>query len=307
MNINLLNNLYTFSFSTGSLFNEKILPSLTQQQKKVLLVASVAFACITACYVFYFYCSGSKKIEEANKSISKEKDSNQNLNNAIKLVISEKLVASPKSSNAEPVANENSVESKVPEVVPPLSPKFTIPLDKKELNDDSLNITETLNFNNGKVYEGVVKNGKANGQGKMTYPYPTKLTDIGEFKDNELHGIGTRTFTTGRVYTGAFDHGIFHGKGKMTDLEGVVEEGEYKNGMLYYGKVDFNKTIVCEGFFKFGSLDGSGYITYKDGTVYVGEVTKGDHLWDVPHGQGKRIYTDDIIEEGQFINGRFVK
>lgn len=313
MHINSFNDLNSFTCFCVCLLKEKILPSITQQQKKVLLVTSVAFACLAASYAFYFYCLKPKKNDLAEGVAHKEKNS-LNLNNSDKKVNalifpSANPVEEKKKLNGHPLNSPKSLsaESEEPLIEPvdspianpmlPNSPIENPPTDEKN--------PQTLNYNDGRIYVGFVKNGKANGQGKMTYPY--KTIEEGEFKNDKLHGIGTKFYTSGSVYKGEFVCGFPNGQGKMTYKDGIVEEGEYKLGELYHGKIDFNQLRICEGYFDFGTLKLSGKITYKDGTVYVGEVTRGDFPGGVPHGQGKMAYSDGTIEEGQFKNGFFVK
>ena len=56
MNIFSASSAYSFSNYAVSLLKDQVLPSLTAQQKKILLVVSVAFSCLAALYVIYRCC-----------------------------------------------------------------------------------------------------------------------------------------------------------------------------------------------------------------------------------------------------------
>ena len=70
---------------------------------------------------------------------------------------------------------------------------------------------ETINYANGDVYVGEVRNGELNGQ-------------------------GTYTNVDGDVYVGEFRDGIAHGEGTLTLADGRVKEGIWENGRFLYAK-----------------------------------------------------------------------
>src|ERR1700730_5427672 len=66
MNIFSVTSVYSFSNYVISLLKDNVLPSLTAQQKKILLIASVAFSCLASCYLIYRCCFRTKPLTDGN-------------------------------------------------------------------------------------------------------------------------------------------------------------------------------------------------------------------------------------------------
>lgn len=89
-------------------------------------------------------------------------------------------------------------------------------------------------FSTLKYYEGKLKNGEFNGEGKEYFGSQGSLSYEGKFKDGTYHGKGTLYFDNGNVkYKGKFRYGEYHGKGKLYDEQGnVVHKGKFKYGKI---------------------------------------------------------------------------
>ena len=104
---------------------------------------------------------------------------------------------------------------------------------------------------NGSVYIGVIRQGLFQDYGVFTHP--EGFREEGQFKDHELHGqgkrvwdgivfegefvgdqlhFGTITHPDGRRWEGEFKDDKLHGPGKMTAVNGVISEGQYREGRL---------------------------------------------------------------------------
>ena len=59
---------------------------------------------------------------------------------------------------------------------------------------------ETINYPNGDVYVGEVRNGQRNGQG--TFTYASGSVYVGEYRDDQRNGQGTYTYADGSVQNG---------------------------------------------------------------------------------------------------------
>ena len=59
----------------------------------------------------------------------------------------------------------------------------------------------------------------------------------GEVKNGKAHGEGIITFADGSKYEGKFKKNIIHGKGKFTDLDNNVFEGKFRRGK-FVNKID---------------------------------------------------------------------
>ena len=64
---------------------------------------------------------------------------------------------------------------------------------------------ERIEYEDGSVYEGEIKDGKRHGRGSWTGPDGKKYE--GEWKDNKRHGRGTYTFSDGAKYEGEYQDG----------------------------------------------------------------------------------------------------
>ena len=68
---------------------------------------------------------------------------------------------------------------------------------------------ETINYSNGDIYVGELRDGQRSGHG--TYTYANGDVYVGEFKDDERNGQGTLTFGPG-------------------DFKGVIYVGRWRDG-----------------------------------------------------------------------------
>ena len=85
---------------------------------------------------------------------------------------------------------------------------------------------------------------------------------------------------------------------------GDVFRGENKHGSLFgtstvYEKSDDDRVLIT-GPVKNLIIDGIGEITYKDGSIY-----KGNIYFSEPNGEGKRTFVNGTIFKGEFVKGKF--
>jgi hypothetical protein len=148
----------------------------------------------------------------------------------------------------------------------------------------------------GHTFEGELKNGNLNGNGKSVY----SSGDIykGEFKDGCPNGKGKIFCCNGNTYEGEFKDGSPNGKGKLIKQNGDSFDGEFKNGLPNGKGKLIEQYKIFEGDFKNGILDGKGKSIYSNGEIFEGEFKNG-----LPYGKGKSINSDGDIYEGEFIDG----
>ena len=82
----------------------------------------------------------------------------------------------------------------------------------------------------GAVYEGELKDDKANRQGKCTFPNGQVYE--GEWKNGTKNGRGKQTWSSGQVYVGEWKDGTRNGRGKTTYLNGVPQTTNKQKGVL---------------------------------------------------------------------------
>lgn len=131
-----------------------------------------------------------------------------------------------------------------------------------------------VKYKNGAIYEGDIKNGKANGSGTTTWT--DGAVYVGKYKNDLWHGRGKMKWANGEVYEGSFMNGLRHGKGKTTYPNGEFYEGDYRDGLKH----------------------GKGMYQWVDGSVYVGEW-----LDDNIHGRGKWRDENGVVYEGNLKEG----
>lgn len=259
-------NLCSFSGYTVSFLSESVLPSISAQQKKILVIASIAFAILAALYAASHCCfeeeilNGPGKKTNPNGSVSEGEFKDGKLHGQGKMTF----------KNGE--------------------------VWEGEFKQGKLKQGKEI-YPGGTVIEGEFKDRKLHGQGKITR-HDGRVTE-GEFRDGSLRQ-GKITDYDGNIFEGEFKNGLLHGKGKMTTFKNEeVREGEFNRGQLNgQGKITYLNFEVVEGEFKAGVLNGQGKKTYDDGSVDEGECKNG-----VLHGKGKRTHSDGKIEEGFFRQG----
>jgi WD40 repeat protein len=130
-----------------------------------------------------------------------------------------------------------------------------------------------VKYKGGIKYDGDIKDGKANGKGKMTWT--DGAVYVGNFKNDRSHGRGKMVWANGEVYEGSYKNGLKDGKGKYTWPDGEFYEGDYRDGMK----------------------NGKGKYSWTDGRVYVGEW-----LDDKKNGRGKMRFLIGAIYDGNWEN-----
>ena len=119
-----------------------------------------------------------------------------------------------------------------------------------------------LSFN-GNSYEGDIKDGKANGQGTLTYANGNVY--VGEFKDNKKEGQGTLTTSyngTKAIYVGGFANNQKFGQGDITVTypDGKVYKGDYKSLANSPGLFPPDTTPPNDGFYHPSSNNPAGFL-----------------------------------------------
>lgn len=220
-------NIYLKSVSNFaiSLFKESVVPSLTTQQKKILTIASIAFAALAVAYAIKRYLS-PKVMEEGQH-------------------VKGKLEGQGKRTYPDGRVEEGNFHD-----------------DK--LNGEGKIFHPCLCIKNGEIQvpakkengwvarlAGEFKNGKLNGKGKVVFYWGVmpKIKYEGEFNDGKF--IKGKIFEgDGEVLEGEFEYGELRGHGKITCADKIVYEGEFKNHNLFQGKRIYPDGKVIEGWFK---------------------------------------------------------
>ena len=285
MNIH-LNSISNYS---ATFLKERILSSLTSQQKKIIVIASIAFGLLAALYLAIRCCLKNKESADKNQP-----DVKPEIDHETKL---------------KPL-NEKDIETNGTEKI--IDPDNSVGND--ELKDRLLNDKGEITYPDGSVAEGEFnKLGWLDGKGKITSTNGSVME--GEFKNGKLHGEGKAMY---------FEEKSTISNGKME----FVEEGEFKNGWLHQGKRTFASGIVDEGEFKYSNLHGQGKRTYLHGSVEKGEfyanrlhgqgkitysygsvgvVEEGEFKDGKLHGQGKKSDSNGKVEEGIFDKGILIQ
>ena len=109
-----------------------------------------------------------------------------------------------------------------------------------------------------------------------------------------------KVFPNGSTYCGELENGKMHGEGKYLSSDGLVLQGEFKEGKVYNGSgvLALPSGVVFEGTWVKGALEGHGKCISKDGSVYEGNYVNG-----LPNGTGEDISADGFVYNGEFLNG----
>lgn len=165
--------------------------------------------------------------------------------------------------------------------------------------------TETIRYNDGRVYTGQVVNGKRHGKGTLTWP----SGDIyeGDWRDDKSTGKGKYTWPNGDIYEGDWRADKRTGKGKYTWPDGDIYEGDFVDGKITgKGKKIWTNGSVYEGDWRNDVQNGKGKYTWGKDTKWAGDVYEGDWRDDRRTGTGTYTYADGRIESGRWKDGKFL-
>jgi hypothetical protein len=119
------------------------------------------------------------------------------------------------------------------------------------------------------AFEGLYKEGKKDGVGKMTYPNGDKYH--GEWKEDKQDGEGTYYYANGDLYSGQWRAGVKHGRGayvfKADDSQLV---GQWEEGVLKVGKWIWHDGTSWHGSFKGNRPIGVGVFYFPNGNMQDG-------------------------------------
>ncbi len=170
----------------------------------------------------------------------------------------------------------------------------------------------------GGRYEGLLKDGKFDGKGRIAWPDGSVYE--GEFADGRMSGLGRLRQPNDLVYEGEFHLGAFHGHGKLA-TRGDTYMGEFRLGSIVQGRAELRDGNRYVGAFEHDDFHGRGHYTSARGDVYEGEFRNGTFTgqgvmrvagggthegrfedWR-PSGQGKSVDDEGTIREGRFTDG----
>ncbi|XP_072473393.1 alsin [Notamacropus eugenii] len=187
----------------------------------------------------------------------------------------------------------------------------------------------TLKWTDGKMYNGMFRNGLEDGYGEYKVPNKALNKDdhyVGYWKEGKMCGQGVYSYANGEVYEGCFQDNMRHGhgllrSGKLTSSSpsmfigqwvmdkksgyGVFDDitrGEKYMGMWHDDMCQGNGVVVTqfglyyEGSFSLNKMMGTGILLSEDDTIYEGEFSDD---WTL---NGKGTLT---MPNGDYIEGLF--
>ena len=158
------------------------------------------------------------------------------------------------------------------------------------------------------TYQGEWKDNKENGFGVLTVTPNLGRSGYryeGQFKDGEMTGYGVCVYSSGDVYRGHHLADDFDGYGVYlhNHTTGGVSKCEYKGGVKDGFGTYESDTMSHSGLYsKDRFVCGRGTIHSAAGS-YTGDI-KGTHTATLMHGNGRFVYANGDIYDGQFKNGK---
>jgi hypothetical protein len=142
-----------------------------------------------------------------------------------------------------------------------------------------------ITYEDGRIYDGEIQDGKANGRGIMTWSDDDyDYVYVGEWNDDKKNGSGKMTsWPKGTehndewvedmmIYDGMWVNDKRTGKGKYTWPSGDFYEGEWNNDNAHgYGIMKSSNGNIYNGQWRDGKKNGKGKMKYPNGHVYEGE------------------------------------
>ena len=136
--------------------------------------------------------------------------------------------------------------------------------------------------------------------GTGIYLYEDKSRYEGLWRNEKPNGKGKIYFSSGSIFEGTFQDGIRNGFGKYQYISSGYYEGYFKNDDYEgEGKYVTEDGTIFEGLYKSGKLNGYGTITMKNGNKYIGNISN-----NLPEGVGKYYYPTGDRYEGSFSKGK---
>lgn len=219
-----------------SVVNEKVVPTLTDKQKKISVVALALFASLAlfCAYRRCFFKAEQLQDQAANPKNQKDAPADQDL----------------KASGLKDQKVEMSNEKEVVQVLEQTT--MTLPNGDVATGifvDGKLEGPGKIACLEGEIQEGLFKEGRMV-EGVRTYARGG--LEKGSFnEDNQLHGSGKKVLQDGSIEEGLFQNGKLEGQGKKRMPDGALAEiGIFKNGRLMQGKRIFDDGTFHEGEFK---------------------------------------------------------
>lgn len=249
------------TFANLSALREHLFSFLTPQQKRIILIASFALGCLTACIVIS-RCLRQKKIVKSD-------DSSDLINLEQKDEKSFLQLASSMFKKADKVNSSQTAEKKVVAA--------EVKVDSAK---ESVGVYETKTLADGTLEEGFFVDGKLNGQGKRKSSFKE---EVGFFQEGLFTGKGKKTTIGGIEEDGIFIDSILNGEGTRTYPDGMRESGTFVNGQLHGKGTLYNKIeqLTDKGDFEHGRLHGIGTrVDGRDKSKLVGKFERGE--WKEP-------------------------
>lgn len=141
---------------------------------------------------------------------------------------------------------------------------------------------DTIQFNDGTLYMGEVRDSLFNGKGKCIYVDGTVYE--GEWKDGKWDGDGTLRYPDGDIYVGHFTEHEKEGKGTYMYHDGARYEGQWSHDMFNgSGLLVFSDGGQYDGYWKDDQKHGFGKLTRgKDKATFTGYFYHDEFL-GYPH------------------------
>lgn len=155
-------------------------------------------------------------------------------------------------------------------------------------------------------YDGMWKNGKRNGIGKMSFP---KGYLLGEYNMSEYYGTFLNDQMSGRAkiilksskYNGEMKNDLMSGYGIMLYDNGDKYFGYWKNNHYFdFGIKIFKNKSKYAGNWNKNKFFGHGKFYYTNGNIYDGSWYRGER-----YGYGVLEYSNGKVIKGNFSNGLF--
>ncbi len=164
-----------------------------------------------------------------------------------------------------------------------------------DLNSIDANYYDKLKVSyQGKFFNHLYSRGELKFASKKSYE--------GDFVNGIFEGNGILSIPNNLTYKGNFINGLFEGNGLLTLVNNTTYEGGFKVGKFEGKGVYIQNDTKITGDFQVGKINGNALVNYKNGNVYDGLVMN----YFTPNGIGKMSYANGDVEDGTWIEGKFV-